>query len=118
MRASLYDETRLDKAMALQAEAERTIEEQEQGIERVSERLNSPFKMKARDRRNSYAEIAERKEGVGKAREQWAKCKAEMGEELGRWKVESKVEIKLTAQNSVGYNNERSCISFSTTRPS
>ena len=57
--------------------------------------LNSPFKMKMRDRQNCHEEIAERKERVDVARKQWAKCEAEKGKELRRWKMETEVEIKV-----------------------
>jgi DNA repair exonuclease SbcCD ATPase subunit len=85
----------LEELMAVQEEAEKTIEEEEPKIERVRERLNSPFKMKMRDKQICHAEIAERKERIDKARKQWANCKTKMGEELRKLKMESTVEIKV-----------------------
>lgn len=91
----LHDETRLGRLLAVQEEAEKTIEEEEGEIERIRARFNSPFKMKLRDRQNCHDEIAERKKRVDMAREQWGACKAEMGKELRRLKAESEVEMKV-----------------------
>jgi hypothetical protein len=94
-RTSLRDETLLERLLAMQGKAEKTIEEEEREIERVMERFRSPFKMKTRDKQNCHAEIDERKGKVDMARKQWANCKAEMGGELRRLKAESTVEMKV-----------------------